>query len=188
MRSPVRDRDALFDIAVAGPLAGLAVALPAMWLGLLWSRIAPLPEQGAMSFGDSLLMRGLVYVVLGRVPEGMDVFVHPMALAGWVGFFVTALNLFPVGQLDGGRIAYALAGRHHRRISTFTAVGLVVLGLVTGSPNWLVFAVLVTLLVGFHHVPPLDDVTPLSRGRYALGVLCFVLLVLLIPPVPITLS
>ena len=188
MRSPARDRNALFDIAVAGPLAGLAVALPAMWLGLGWSRIAPVPAEGAMSFGDSLLMRGLVYVVLGRVPEGMDVFVHPVALAGWVGFFVTALNLFPVGQLDGGRIAYALAGPHHRRISTVTALALVALGIVTGSPNWLVFAVLVTLLVGFHHVPPLDDVTPLSPGRYALGVFCFVLLVLLIPPVPVSLT
>ena len=188
MRSPARDRNALFDIAVAGPLAGLVVALPAMWLGLAWSRIGPVPDQGVMSFGDSLLMRGLVYLVLGHVPEGMDVFVHPVALAGWVGFFVTALNLFPVGQLDGGRIAYALAGPHHRRISTITAVALVALGLVTGSPNWLVFAVLVTLLVGFHHVPPLDDVTPLSPGRYALGVFCFVLLVLLIPPVPVSLT
>jgi membrane-associated protease RseP (regulator of RpoE activity) len=185
MRSPARDRNALLDIAAAGPLAGLAVALPAMWLGLAWSTIARVPESGAVAFGDSLLMRGMVYLVLGPVPPGMDVFVHPVALAGWVGFFVTALNLFPVGQLDGGRIAYALAGAHHRRISVGTAVGLAVLSAVTGSPNWLVFAALVTVLMGLHHVPPLDDLTPLSAGRRALGLFCFVLLVVLIPPVPI---
>src|SRR5260370_38542007 len=112
MRSSARDRSSLFDIAVAGPLAGLVVAVPALWLSLSWSRVAPVP-QDAMSFGDSILMRLLTYLVLGRIPDGMDVFVHPVALAGWVGLFVTALNLFPVGQLDGGRIAYALFGARH---------------------------------------------------------------------------
>ncbi len=111
MRSPARDRNSLFDIAVAGPLAGLVVAIPALFLGLQWSRVAMvLPEHGAMTFGDSLLMRLLTWMVFGPIPAGMDVFVHPVALAGWVGLFVTALNLFPVGQLDGGRIAYALVG------------------------------------------------------------------------------
>ena len=110
MRSPARDRNSLFDIAAAGPLAGLVVALPALWLGLSWSRVGAVPEGGAMAFGDSLLMRFMTWLMFGRIPEGMDVFVHPVALAGWVGLFVTALNLFPVGQLDGGRIAYALCG------------------------------------------------------------------------------
>jgi membrane-associated protease RseP (regulator of RpoE activity) len=108
-----------------------------------------------------------------------------MALAGWFGLFVTALNLFPVGQLDGGRIAYALFGRWHRLVSRATFVALLVLAAVTGSLNWVVWAVLLVFMVGFQHQPPLDDVTPLSRGRYAVGVVCLVLLVLLIPPVPI---
>ena len=184
MRSPARDRNSLFDIAVAGPLAGLVVALPAMWLGLTWSRVAPVPP-GAIAFGDSILMRIMTYLVWGPIPEGHDVFIHPVALAGWVGLFVTALNLFPVGQLDGGRIAYALFGDWHRQVSIATFVGLLALGAVFQSVNWIVFAALVALLIGFHHAPPLDDVTPLSPRRYAIGVFCLVLLVLLIPPVPI---
>ena len=90
----------------------------------------------------------------------MDVFVHPVALAGWVGLFVTALNLFPVGQLDGGRIAYALFGPWHRQVSIATFVALMVLGAVFRSANWIVFAGLILLLMGFHHPPPLDDLTP----------------------------
>src|SRR6266508_973020 len=184
MRSPARDRNSLFDIAVAGPLAGLVVAGPLLWLGLSWSRVGLVPQY-ATSFGDSLLMRLIIYLVFGRIPDGMDVFIHPVALAGWVGLFVTALNLFPVGQLDGGRIAYALFGARHRQVSIATFFGLLALGAVFKSANWIVFAALVALLIGFHHAPPLDDLTPLSRRRYAMGVFCLVLLVLLIPPVPI---
>jgi membrane-associated protease RseP (regulator of RpoE activity) len=187
MRSPARDRNSLFDIAVAGPLAGLIVALPALWIGLHWSRVGVVPEGGGVTFGDSLLMRFMTYLVFGRIPEGMDVFVHPVALAGWVGLFVTALNLFPVGQLDGGRIAYALFGPRHRYVSIGTFFALLALGAVAESLNWIVFAGLVFLLIGFHHAPPLDDVTPLSGERYAVGVFCLVLLVLLVPPVPIAL-
>jgi membrane-associated protease RseP (regulator of RpoE activity) len=185
MGSAVRDRNALFDIAVAGPLAGLAVAVPALLLGLGWSAVAAIPPGGHIVFGDSLLMRALVYLSFGRIPDGMDVFVHPVALAGWVGLFVTALNLFPVGQLDGGRIAYALFGRHHRLVGHLTVGGLVALGAITWSPNWLVWAALVFFFVGFRHGAPLDDVTPLTPGRRALGYACLLLLVLLIPPVPI---
>jgi len=188
MRSPARDRNALMDIAAAGPIAGLLVAIPALWLGLGWSRVAVVPPGGAMAFGDSLLMRAMVYLMFGRIPEGMDVFVHPVALAGWVGLFVTALNLIPVGQLDGGRIAYALFGPRHRQVSLGALAALLLLGLVSGSPNWLVFAAFVLLLIGTHHAPPLDDLTPLTPGRRALGVVCLVLLVLLIPPVPIQVS
>ena len=185
MGSAVRDRNALFDIAVAGPLAGLAVAVPALLLGLAWSVVAVIPAGGHIVFGDSLLMRALVYASFGRIPAGMDVFVHPVALAGWVGLFVTALNLFPVGQLDGGRIAYALFGRRHRMVGHLTVGCLVALGAITWSPNWLVWAALVFFFVGFRHSPPLDDVTPLTPGRRIVGYLCLVLLILLIPPVPI---
>jgi membrane-associated protease RseP (regulator of RpoE activity) len=185
MRSPARDRNSLFDIAAAGPL-GLVVAVPALLLGLSWSRVGMvLPEHSGITFGDSLVMRLLTWMVFGPVPQGMDVFVHPVALAGWVGLFVTALNLFPVGQLDGGRIAYALVGPWHRQVSIATFVGLLALGAVFQSANWIVFGALVLLLMGFHHAPPLDDLTPLSRGRYVLGVLCLILLIALIPPVPI---
>lgn len=185
MRSPARDRNSLFDIAVAGPLAGLVVAIPALMLGLSWSRVVAIPPGAALVFGDSLLMQFLVYLSFGPIPSGMDVLIHPVGLAGWVGLFVTALNLFPVGQLDGGRIAYALFGVHHRKVSIATFVALLALGVVTQSMNWIVWAGLLFFLIGFHHSPPLNDVTPLSAGRRVVGVACLVLLVLLIPPVPI---
>jgi membrane-associated protease RseP (regulator of RpoE activity) len=186
MKSPARDRNSLFDIAAAGPLAGLAVAIPALLLGLAWSRVVRIPpEYGGLIFGDSLLMRFLVYLTFGPIPVGMDVLIHPFGLAGWVGLFVTALNLFPVGQLDGGRIAYALFSIHHRKVSVATFVALLALGAITQSLNWVVWAALLFFLIGFHHTPPLDDLTPLSRGRRVLGAFCLFLLFVLIPPVPI---
>jgi membrane-associated protease RseP (regulator of RpoE activity) len=188
MRSPARDRNSLFDIAAAGPLAGLVVALPALWIGLGWSKVAAVPSGGSVTFGDSLLMRFMTWLVFGPLPPGHDVFVHPMALAGWVGLFVTALNLFPVGQLDGGRIAYALFGARHRQISIATFLALLALGAVTGSGNWFVWAFLLFFVMGFRHQPPLDDLSPLSPGRYAVGFFCLLLLVLLIPPVPIAIQ
>jgi membrane-associated protease RseP (regulator of RpoE activity) len=188
MRSPARDRNSLFDIAAAGPLAGLMIAIPAILLGLSWSVVDKVPPGEFLRFGDPLLLRWLVYLKFGTIPEGMDVFLHPVALAGWVGFFVTALNLFPVGQLDGGRIAYALFGRWHRTVGIVTFVSLLALGAVTNSANWFVWAVLLFFLIGFHHSPPLDDLTPLSPARRLVGVACLILLVLLIPPVPIEIS
>jgi len=188
MRSPARDRNSLFDIAAAGPLAGLVVALPALWIGLGWSKVAAVPAGGSVSFGNSLLLRFMTWLAFGPLPPGHDVFVHPVALAGWVGLFVTALNLIPVGQLDGGRIAYALFGARHRQISIATFLGLLALGAVTGAGNWFVWAFLLLFVMGFHHQPPLDDLSPLSPGRYAVGFLCLLLLILLIPPVPIAIQ
>ena len=185
MRSPARDRNSLFDIAAAGPLAGLAIALPAVILGLQWSTVVPIPPGGHIIFGDSLLLRALVHLRFGAIPAGSMVFTHPIADAAWAGFLVTALNLLPVGQLDGGRIAYALVGRRHRALGIATVVGLVVMGVLTWSPNWFVWAGLVYFLIGLHHSPPLDDVTPLSTGRRVVGLVCLGLLVLLVPPVPI---
>ncbi|MFQ5896769.1 MAG: site-2 protease family protein [Candidatus Methylomirabilia bacterium] len=186
MKSPPRDRDSLFDIAAAGPLAGLVVAIPALVIGLQWSRMIAIPPgYGGLIFGDSLMMRFLVYLTFGSIPEGMDILIHPVGLAGWVGLFVTALNLFPVGQLDGGRIAYALFGVHHRKLSLATFVALLAMGAVTGSLNWVVWAALLFFLIGFHHSPPLNDLTPLSSGRYLVGAICLILLVLLVPPIPI---
>src|SRR4030095_1061054 len=128
MRSPARDRNSLFDIAAAGPLAGLAVALPAGLLGFAWSSVVPVPAGGYMAFGDSLLTWGLAYLRFGHIPPGYMLLTHPMADAAWDGFLVNALNLFPVGQLDGGRIAYALFGRRHRTIGKATVVGLLLFG------------------------------------------------------------
>jgi membrane-associated protease RseP (regulator of RpoE activity) len=185
MRSPARDRNSLFDIAAAGPLAGLLVAIPALIVGLAWSRLVPATGDASLGgFGYSLLTRVFVHLRFGEV-NGMAVVTHPMADAAWVGCFVTALNLFPVGQLDGGRIAYALSARAHRALGVGTWVALLVMGALTGSINWFVWAALLLFLVGFEHSPSLDELTPLSPARRLLGVVCLVLAVVLVPPVPI---
>ena len=185
MRSPARDRNSLFDIAAAGPLAGLLIAVPALVLGLAWSRVVPAEAAGFGGFGYSLLTRLFVHWRFGELPPGMAVMTHPIADAAWVGCFVTALNLFPVGQLDGGRIAYALSSRRHRLLGMAAWSLLLALGALTGSGNWFIFAALLFFVVGFDHSPPLDDLTPLTPARRLLGIGCLALTVLLLPPIPI---
>jgi membrane-associated protease RseP (regulator of RpoE activity) len=185
MRSPARDRNALFDIAAAGPIAGLVIAVPALILGIHWSVVAPVAPGTWVTFGDSALTGALVALRFGEIPEGMKLYTHPVFDAAWVGLLVTALNLMPVGQLDGGRIAYALFGTRHRMVGIATFVALLALGALTWSVNWVVWGFFVLFFVGFHHGPPLDDLTPLTPGRRVVGVACLLLLVLLVPPIPI---
>jgi membrane-associated protease RseP (regulator of RpoE activity) len=186
MRSPVRDRNALLDIAAAGPLAGLVLALPALILGLAWSTWEPAPPGEYLRVGDSVATMLLTRLMMGAAPAGMIVYTHPIADAGWVGLFVTALNLFPVGQLDGGRIAYALFGRRHRVVGFAVFAATLALGVITMALNWFVWAGLIVFLVGFAHGAPLDDVTRLSPARRLVGWTCLALFILLIPPVPLS--
>jgi membrane-associated protease RseP (regulator of RpoE activity) len=187
LRGPAPDRRALFDMAVAGPLAGLVVAVPVYVLGLRLSEVKRLPENGTyVQLGDAVLPKLIEWLTLGPLPAGHDVLLDPVGLAAWFGFFVTALNLVPAGQLDGGHIVYALFGRRHGLISRLAVALLVGLGLAFGSANWLVWAVLIVFLMGFQHAPTLDDITPLDGRRRLLGALAFVLLLLLLPPVPIS--
>jgi membrane-associated protease RseP (regulator of RpoE activity) len=198
MRSAVRDRNALFDIAAAGPLAGLVVALPAALLGLAWSTLVPAPPGPHLVFGESILTRVLVWLRFGALPDGMVVSTHPIADAAWFGFLVTALNLLPAGQLDGGRIGYALLPRHHATLGRVTVAALVTLGAVVAAlqyvarpeltslipgVNWLVLAALIRFALGYGHGPLLDPLEPLTRGRRLVGIACLVLLVLMLPPV-----
>ena len=185
MRSPATDRNSLFDIAAAGPIAGLLIAVPALVLGIQWSVVAPAIPGAWMSFGDSALTHMLVTLRFGAIPAGMKLYTHPVFDAAWVGLLVTALNLMPVGQLDGGRIAYALFGKRHRAVGIAAFVGLLALGAITWSPNWVVWGLFVLFFVGFQHGQPLNDVTPLSPGRRIVGFACLALLLLLVPPVPI---
>ncbi len=128
MRGKIRSRAALLDIGAAGPLAGMVVALPVLAIGLSLSKVGPVPTSGYELEGQCLLYSALKYVVLGPIPDGYDVNLHPTALAGWAGLLVTMLNLMPIGQLDGGHIAYALFGEVQDRISEFVRYAL--LGLV----------------------------------------------------------
>ena len=112
MRSPLYSKRSLLDIGAAGPLAGVVVAIPATMIGLYFSEIKPIAGmQGGISLGSSLLFSFLSRITIGVVPEHYDIFLHPMAFAGWIGLLVTMLNLIPVGQLDGGHIAYAIFGQ-----------------------------------------------------------------------------
>jgi Zn-dependent protease len=198
MRSSARDRNALFDIAAAGPLAGLAVAIPAALLGLAWSTVVPAPPGPHIVFGESLLTHALVWLRFGALPAGMVVSTHPIADAAWFGFLVTALNLLPAGQLDGGRIGYALLPRQHPMLGRLTVAALAALGVTVAASlylarpdwmsvipgvNWLVLAALIRFALGYGHGPILDPIEPLTRGRRLVGIGCFVLLVLMLPPV-----
>jgi len=186
MKGRMSSRKALFDIGVAGPLMGLFVTLPAIIIGLLLSKTVPLAQtqDHFLRLGDSLLFTLVEKAVLGDLPKGYDLCLHPVAYAGWVGLFVTALNLLPVGQLDGGHIAYALFGRRSQIIFGLTVtiwMGISFFFYV----GWTLMIVLV-LLFGFRHPPPLDDVTPLDIRRKILGGLVFSLFILCFTPVPFT--
>lgn len=182
MKSPVIDRRSLFDIGIAGPLAGLVLAIPILMVGLTMSDIVPTRGHAGISLGSPLLFTLVQKVTLGPIPEGMDVLLHPVAFAGWFGFFVTALNLIPLGQLDGGHIAYALLGRRSERLAFGTAIVLAFLG-IAYWPGWLFWAFLAFML-GFKHPPTMNDVTPLDPGRRLLGLGALILLFCLITPSP----
>lgn len=184
MKSPVTDRRALFDVGIAGPLAGLCVALPAIVVGLSWSELIPegLTGHGGIVLGTPLLFSLLQWLTLGSIPQGADVLLHPVAFAGWIGLFVTALNLLPIGQLDGGHMTYALVGRHHRKVAVVTLFALLGMG-VAFWPGWLFWASL-ALILGLKHPPPLNDLTPLDERRRLVGFGSLLLLLSLITPSP----
>lgn len=183
----IKSRRAVFDIGIAGPLAGLVVALPALYFGLEGSQQGPRDTVQGMHAGMSVLF-ALMYQLAngGSLAEaaGVAVQLSPLALAGWIGLVVTALNLLPVGQLDGGHIAYALFGRRHARIISIVTVLMMFALALTVWPGLLMWALIVTLVAGFSHMPALDDVTAPDAKRYALGAVALALLVLIVLPLP----
>jgi membrane-associated protease RseP (regulator of RpoE activity) len=164
MKSPPLTRRALFDVGAAGPWAGVLVAIPAVAIGLGLSEVRPLdPDEAGLFFGDSLLFSLLTHLTLGVSPDDVTIILHPVALAGWIGLFVTFLNLIPVGQLDGGHVAYALLGSVHRWPARAFLAFITVLGFY-GWPGWFIWALLL-LLLGVDHPPTVDRVTPLDPRR-----------------------
>jgi membrane-associated protease RseP (regulator of RpoE activity) len=186
MRTLPRDRRALFDVGAAGPWAGMLVAVPILFVGLLLSDVQPSgpDEVGGLFLGESLLFKWLSWLALGTTGDGVTIILHPLAIAGWVGFLVTALNLLPVGQLDGGHVVYAALGeKWHRWISRGTVVTLVVLG-VGGAATWLVWAVLLSFL-GVRHPRLLDSETELDRPRKWAAAATLVMFLLTFMPEPL---
>ena len=183
MESPIKDRKMLFDVGISGPLAGLAVAIIALVVGLRLSEITvPLPGAPIMPLGTGILVDWITDLVLGPLPDHLMVILHPIAFAGWFGIFVTAMNLIPISQLDGGHIGYAFFGKAHRWVVLVILMGLLLMGLFwTG---WLFWGFFILIFGGLRHPPPLNDITPLDTKRKLLAVLSFDLLFLLGTPRP----
>jgi membrane-associated protease RseP (regulator of RpoE activity) len=187
LKGPVKNRRALFDVGVAGPLAGLVFALPILWYGLATSDVGPLPPSGDYYLeGNSILYAAMKIGVFGRfLPDGnMDVQLNDIAWAGWVGLLVTGLNLIPMGQLDGGHTAYVLFGQRAKQFFWPILIGLLGLALLTNTTTWLVWIVLLYFL-GRTHAEPLDDVTDLDPRRRAVAVFTLILFLLVFVPIPL---
>lgn len=217
IKSRIRARKELFDIGVAGPIAGVVVALPVLFVGLLFSEVVALDSEAfsemktAMSLGNSLVFALFSKMAVGEVAQGYELLLHPVAFAGWIGLFVTALNLMPAGQLDGGHVVYCVfPARWHKTISVATVVSLVImgvgttplldladyfgLGMLADFPSWLVFEgwvgwlfwAILLLVIGTSHPPTLSSDTEIGAGRKALAFLSLLIFISCLTPVPIS--
>jgi len=193
IESPIPDRRSLLEIGIAGPLAGFLVAVPVAVAGLKLSHVAVHSAAAAagaaaggggetgIGLGSSLLFTLLERLVLGPLPLNASLVLHPVAFAAWIGFFVTAINLLPVGQLDGGHVLYALAGRRQEGISRAVVLMLAPLGFLWWG--WFLWGGML-LLMGLRHPPVLEEESPLGKREKILGVIAAVLLVLTLAPAP----
>ena len=183
MRTPVTNKKALFDVGAAGPLAGLIVTIPILIIGLKLSEVHVVEaslEEG-FTLGTSLFLEFLTWMIFGNLPENYQVIVHPLGFAGWIGLLVTSLNLIPVGQLDGGHIAYAVFGRKTKIISSAVLISMLGLG-VWGSRMWLFWALILLVFLGTKHPPPVDFDSPLDSKRKVVGgIMLFIFIVTFIP-------
>lgn len=187
IRQPIASNRALFDIGIAGPLAGFVVAVPALFLGVGLSNVARLPpEFSGLELGEPLLFQMAARLVWSEVPDGYSINLHPMAFAAWFGLLATALNLFPIGQFDGGHISYAALGRKSAFV-TLAAVGGA-MGLALYSSSWIVWTLLAVVLLfafGWRHPPTYDEDVPLDPTRRWLALAALIVLILCFTPAPI---
>jgi len=185
-KSPFITRQQLFDVGAAGPLAGMAVAIPLVAWGLAHPVVIPLPEDttGMLFLGESLLFKFIGAIFQPAVPEGQIVTLNPVAFAGWVGLFVTMLNLLPMGQLDGGHILYAMFGRIQHRIAYVALLGLIVLSFLWFG--WVIWAFLGMFVMKAAHPPTILDDIPISKGRKIVGYVCLAVFLLCFMPTPVS--
>jgi membrane-associated protease RseP (regulator of RpoE activity) len=191
IKEPFPSRAALFDIGVAGPLAGFVTLLPFLLGGILLSDVATLPDDPSTTLilGEPMLFTWLARLIHGPLPEGTDLMIHPMGFAAWFGMLATALNLMPFGQLDGGHLTYAVLGDRATLLSKITLAIVIALTLVTYS--WIAMAAMLTLMaffVGFRHPRPWDDETPLSRGRLIVAAVTAVIFIICFTPEPLKIA
>ncbi len=183
MEKHVPNRRVLFDIGVAGPLAGIAIIIPAILIGIKLSRVAEISSlgEGSITLGNSLLFSFLARISIGSLPPGQDLILHPLAFAGWAGLLVTAINLLPVGQLDGGHILYALFWKRSKTISTIFHWIFLFICLFYFF-GWFLLVLLLAIIR--KHPPTLNDPLPLNRTRKIIGIMTLILFVLAFTPVP----
>jgi len=188
IKSFTPNRQALFDVAVAGPLAGLVFAIPALLIGLHYSQVIPngspdMLDSNGVQIGSSVLLACLAKISLGASAYD-HLSLHPLAFAGWLGLIVTALNLAPIGQLDGGHISHALFGSRQAQKISMVAMALLFLLAMFVWPGMILWAFIVFFIAGTRDTPAANDVSPLDPGRKLLGYFTFFLLLLIIMPVP----
>ncbi|MCF7804902.1 MAG: site-2 protease family protein [Candidatus Marinimicrobia bacterium] len=185
MKSPILDKRALLDIGAAGPIAGFIVTVPALFIGLQMSTVVDTTGvQGSIQLGDSLFMMLATDLVFPNLPSSQDVMLHPVAFAGWIGLLVTALNLLPIGQLDGGHIAYAMFGGKHKWIAWIAFAALIPLSFL--SLNWLIWAVLILVLIRVQHPPIMAPEEPLPLKQKIIGWVTIAILIGSFIPEPIS--
>lgn len=182
MRGPILSRKALFDIGVAGPIAGFVVAVAALVIGLRLSQVVHADNTYGLHLGEPLLLQFISWLVIGPLQDGYDVVLHPVGFAAWFGLFVTSLNLIPIGQLDGGHVAYALWGPRQRTIALAMLPILLVLGFI-GWPGWFLWAGMAGL-IGLAHPPVLDPEATLGRTRIWVGWFALAIFILTFAPIP----
>lgn len=183
LRSAIRSRAELFDVGVAGPLAGMALTLPALGIGLALSRVAPgISAQSDVSFGTSLLMRAAEWFLFPGAGAA-DINLHPVARAAWIGLLATSFNLLPVGQFDGGHLVYARFGEKHRWVALAAIIGLFALWAVTLFHGWLLVALVMSWLGRKHFA--VVDCAPLGKGRRLTLALAALIFILTFIPAPV---
>jgi membrane-associated protease RseP (regulator of RpoE activity) len=187
IKAPVRSRRQLMDVGAAGPIAGFVALLPFLLVGSALSGVQDVdPDQPAIYFGEPLIFRFVARVLFApELQAGQDIMLHPTAWAAWFGLFVTALNMLPFFQLDGGHVAYALFGRAHRAAAWPLLLTLIALGFLW--PGWWVWSIVLAIL-GPQHPPVVDEARPLDPGRRWIGWLAILIFVVSFSPVPIWIS
>jgi Zn-dependent protease len=183
IKSPIYFKRQVFDVGANGPLVGFALSVPALAVGLALSRVAPyVPSDGAINFGEPLLLKLLMALFFGPIPEGSALVFHPIGWAGWVGLLVTGLNLMPFGQLDGGHVAYAILGRKVRLLSKIVFVLLVLFGLFFYWGWFLLLGLILFLALRLkgrpQHPPVLDEGARIGLKRSLLAAFVAVIFVL----------
>jgi membrane-associated protease RseP (regulator of RpoE activity) len=182
IRSPFPSRRALFDVGVAGPLAGFVVAVPIVLYGLARSTAGGPAPEGSLTLSSCLLLDRLYPLFFA--PDAAPIHLHPAFVAGWLGLFVTSLNLIPLAQLDGGHLLYALLPRIHERFSRLMLVIMSAVGAASGGYHLILFA-LVFAFFGVRHPPTLDDTEPLGGARRIVAILAALIFVLTFIAAPI---